>query len=146
MNARNFVGRSSVLALLLCAMLAACGGPLRFAPKGTPKAPEADAEVVADVDQKTSLTRLTVKVEHLAPPDRLQPGGTTFVVWVRKMSGPDYQRVGALAYDADGRKGEIIDASVPLTSFELIVSIEKQPAPDQPSRDVVIMQKVQEQQ
>ena len=145
MNARISAGRSGVLVLALCALLAGCGGPLKYAPKGTPKAPEADASVVAYVDQKTALTRLTIKVEHLAPPDRLQPGGNTFVVWARKTSATTYQRIGALAYDASNRKGEITDASVPLTSFEVIVTIENQPAPETPSRDVVILQKVQEQ-
>lgn len=142
MNARISVGRSGALVLALCAVLAGCGGPLKYAPKGTPKAPEADATVVADVDQKTSLTRLTVKVEHLAPPDRLQPGGNTFVVWARKTSATTYQRIGALTYDAGNRTGEIVEASVPLTSFEVIVTIENQPAPETPSRDVVILQKV----
>jgi len=129
---------------VLCTALAACGGPLRYAPKGTPKAPDADASIVADLNKGSSLTRLTVKVEHLAPPDRLKPDATNYVVWARHNDGSPWQRIGGLAYDADARKGELVEASVPLLEFELIISIEKQPAPATPSEDVVISQKVED--
>src|SRR4051812_19282768 len=79
--------RSSVLALLASAALTACGGPLHYAPKGTPKAPEADAQVTAEVDEKASMTHLSILAEHLAPPARLQDGASTYVVWTRKNDG-----------------------------------------------------------
>lgn len=134
--------RSSVLAVLASALLVACGGPLRFAPKGTPKAPEADAHVIADVDEKASITHLTITAEHLAPPGRLQDGGTTYVVWARKNDSATWQRVGALQYEEGDRKGELKAASVPLTEFDLVVSIEKQATPESPSGDIVIQQRV----
>ncbi len=136
------VSRWGVVALMLGSVLVACGGPLHYAPKGTPRAPEADATITADVNKDTSITRLDIKAEHLAPPGRLQEGGSTFVAWARKADGQQWQRVGAIKYDEGSRKGELAEASVPLTEFELIVSIEKQPAPEAPSGDVVISQKV----
>ena len=105
-------------------MLVACGGPLKYAPKGPPKALEADAHVIADVDDKASLTHLTVLVEHLAPPARLQSGASTYVVWTRK--------------------NDIKAASVPLTAFDLVVSIEAQAAPESPSGDIVLQQRAQD--
>jgi hypothetical protein len=129
---------------LLCAALAGCGGPLRFALKGTPIAPGSDAAVVAKVDEKSAMTHLNITVEHLAPPDRLQSGGTAFVVWARKDDNATWSRVGAINYDADARKGGLSEASVPLMAFDLIISIEEQVAPASPSPHVVFTQRVQD--
>jgi hypothetical protein len=136
--------RTSVLAVLASALLMACGGPLRYAPKGTPKAPETDAHVTAEVDETASMTHLTILAEHLAPPARLQDGGSIYVVWTRKNDSGAWQRIGALQYDEGDRKGELKSASVPLTAFDLVVSIEKQASPESPSGDIVIQQRVQD--
>jgi hypothetical protein len=141
MNARNSTVRWGLMGwMVLCTALTACGGPLLYAPKGTAKAPETDAKIVAKVDAGASITHLTINAEHLAPPDRLNPGGTTFVVWAHK--GNDTTRIGALKYDVDGRKGELTEVSVPQTKFELLVSVEQQPDPPAPSAIVVIAQKI----
>jgi hypothetical protein len=144
MRRSSSIMRSSGVALLASVLLIACGGPLRYAPKGTPKAPETDAHLVADVDEKASITHLTITAEHLAPPARLQEGASTYVVWARKDDSTAWQRVGALEYDDGDRKGELKAASVPLTRFDVIVSIEKQAAPAAPSGDVVLQQRVQD--
>lgn len=136
--------RWAVMSLVLGVALAACGGPLRYSLHGTPKAPDADAQVEADVSSAAGMTRLKMKVDHLAPPDRLRADGTTYVVWARKNDDAQWQRVGALVYDADGRSGELADSSVPLTSFQLIVSVETQSTPAAPSADVVISHKIEE--
>jgi hypothetical protein len=65
-------------------------------------------------------------------------------VWTRKNDGGVWQRVGALEYDEGDRKGGLKDASVPLTAFDLVVSIEKQAAPASPSSDIVLQQRVQD--
>ena len=141
MNVRSSVG---LLAMVFGLALAACGGPLEYVAKGTPRAPEADAKIVADDNSQTVMTRVSVTAEHLAPPDRLMPGGVSYVVWARKDSSSQWQRIGALAYSPDSRKGALEEASVPLTSFELIISAEQQGAPAAPSPHVVIQQKVAE--
>ena len=123
MATRGFV------AFLLCAAMAACGGPLRYAPHGTQKAPDADAEIVADVNEDSKFTRINIKVEHLAPPSRVLAGATTYVVWARQSDGAPWQRIGALAYDEEKRGGELMEASVPLIGFDLIISAEKESAP-----------------
>lgn len=128
--------------LILCALLAGCGGPLRFAVKGTEKAPGADAAIVAKVDEKASVTHLTINAEHLAPPERLKDGGLKFVVWARKNDDAPWTRVGALTYDPEARKGEIAEASVPQTSFDLVITVEKEADPASPSPEVVFSQRV----
>lgn len=136
-----FKNRFGALVLLL-STLTACGGPLRFAPKGTAKAPEADARIEADVHEDSSITRLEIKIEHLAPPGRLADGGTTFVVWARKDDDSKWQRISALKYDEETRTGELTGVSVPFTTFSLIISVEKESAPEEPSSDVVLSQSV----
>jgi hypothetical protein len=144
MKMHRSIGRLGALALVLSAVLAGCGGPLRFAPHGTPKAPDAEAVIMADVNQSSAITKLQITTEHLAPPDRLGDGGTTFVVWAKKVDGKEWNRVGALKYDADKRTGTLEDASVPLTSFDLAITVETQPAPSTPSPTIVVFQKIAE--
>lgn len=134
--------RGGLLAMVLCAALGGCGGPLKYEAKGTPRAPDADAHITAEVNSTTVMTRVTVKLEHLAPPDRIQPGATTYVAWARKNDKENWVRVGAVVYDADKRTGEMTEATVPLTQFEMIVSAEAQGAPQSPSQGVVVSQQV----
>jgi hypothetical protein len=142
MNARKSISRWGLGLIILCVALSGCSGILRYSPKGTPRAPEADAMIEADVNEASALTHLSIKTEHLAPPDRLTPGGTTYIVWARKDDSSQWARVGSLKYNPDTRKGELVEVSVPQTSFDLIISIEKQPEPASPSADVVFSQKV----
>jgi hypothetical protein len=131
------------LALLVCATFLGCGGPLRFTPQGTEKAPGADALITAAVNAEMVITRLNITVKNLPPPGRLEPSASDFVVWARKDGDTPWQRIGALKYDGDARKGELVEASVPQTQFELIISIEKQSDPASPSPSVVISQKIE---
>jgi hypothetical protein len=119
---------------------AACGGPLTYAVKGTPFAPEADAKIVADVHKDGDFTTLNVDVEHLVSPDRLS-GSSAFVLWT-KGSPPKWHRVGALKFDADKRRGTLEGGSVPVTSFDLKVTAEKSVEPEVPSDTVVVEQHV----
>jgi hypothetical protein len=131
-----------MLGFFLFAALTACGGPLKYQIHGSAKAPDADAKIVADVQKEAGLTKLKINGEHMAPPDRLVPGASTYVVWARKDDGDKWQRVGALKYDEGSRVGSIEEASVPLLSFDLEVSIEKGATPESPSSDVVLSQRV----
>jgi hypothetical protein len=120
--------------------LAGCGGPLKYTIHGSTKAPEIDATIVADVKKDSDFTTLTINIEHLAPPDRLG-GGKTFVVWT-KGEKPKWHRVGALKYDDGARRGSIEGASVPVTAFELEITVENDAAAELPSNDVVLQQHV----
>ena len=135
----------SLTALLLACSsgaLAACGGPLEYAPKPTARAPEADAKIVAEVQKSQGNTKLTLKVIHLAPPARLQDGATTFVVWQRKDSDKPWTRIGGLAYKEGDREGKLEEASVPETTFELIVTAEEKADVASPSPAILFEQKV----
>jgi hypothetical protein len=120
--------------------LAGCGGPLKYAIHGSPKSPEIDATVVADVNGDEAMTTLRINIEHLAPPSRLGDG-KSFVVWTKGEKGK-WHRVGALKYDEGDRKGSIEGASVPVTAFDLQITVERDAAPDGPSGDVLFSQRV----
>ena len=137
MHARNWK-LGAVMAV--AGALAGCGGPLKYTVHGSPKAPEIDAVIVAQVNKDSDFTTLKVNIEHLAPPDRLG-SGSTFVVWT-KGDKPKWHRVGALKYDDGARKGIIEGASVPVTAFDLQITVEKEAAAEAPSSDVVLAQHV----
>ena len=124
------------------ATLPACGGPLEYAPKPTARAPEADAKIVAEIQKSQGNTKLTLKVLHLAPPARLQDGATTFVVWQRKDSDKAWTRVGGLVYKEGDREGKLEEASVPETTFQLIVTAEEKADVASPSPAILFEQKV----
>lgn len=136
--------RLALSALCALALLAGCGGPLRYTVQGADKATGADVNIVADVDEGAAMTRLTIKAENLPPPDRIQGGGTTFVVWARKDGDAPWQRIGALQYDADDRVGELPEASVPLTAFELMITAEQKADAASPAPAVIASQLVQD--
>lgn len=144
MKMHHSIGRFGAIGLAFCALVTACGGTLTFTPHGTPKAPDAEAVIKADVNQSAAVTKLQITVEHLAPPDRLAEGGSTFVVWSKKEDGKEWQRVGALKYAADNRTGSIEEVSVPNTSFDLAITVEREAAPQNPSPSIVIFQKIAE--
>jgi hypothetical protein len=129
----------SVLAALA---LVACGGPLRYELHGSPKTPEADAQIVADVNEETNTSTLEIHIEHLAPPARVQEGSNNYVVWYRKGSDGGWVRVGTLKYDEGDRLGEIAGVSVPLTTFELAITVEEAEAPESPSPHIIFSQTV----
>lgn len=119
-----------------------CGGPLEYVVHGTPTAPESDWKIIADVDKSQAMTRLEIEIEHLAEPGRFAEGGKVFVAWARPDDDSAWQRIGSLEYDDDDREGFLKQASVPMVSFELTVSVEEKVGAEVPSGTIVLTQKV----
>lgn len=129
-----------LLALILGTQIA-CGGALEYKVPSSAQAPGADAHIVADVNEDQSTTQLEIKVEHLAPPDRVNTAATAYVIWQRSSSSVVWSRVGALLYDADARSGTF-QGSVPEAAFDLTVTAEKTANVASPSANVVFSQRV----
>jgi hypothetical protein len=110
---------------------------------GTEKAVGADAEVVAVVNNDQNTTKFDVKAMHLPPPNRISEGADNFVVWIRRDNSQPFNRVGSLKYDPNSREGQIIEASVPETSFQLVITAETGPFPGSPSNNVVFEQVIE---
>ena len=68
-------------------------------------------------------TQIDLIVEHLASPERVDPGATIYVVWVRgNEAEAQSHNLGALKVD-DNEKGRI-SATTPLRSFDLYITAE----------------------
>jgi hypothetical protein len=117
-----------------------CGGPITYEIKGSAKAPEVDGKIIAEPNRDAGMTTLKISLEHLAPPERLGEG-STFVVWTKDPKGK-WHRLGALKYDESGRKATLEGGSVPVISFDLEITVEKDAQPDEPSKHVVLGQQV----
>jgi hypothetical protein len=138
------LGRSLAVAFALVVLSASsgCGGPLKYQLRGTQISPGADAKVVATVDEGHGKTDLEIDATNLAPPDRLIEDGKAFVVWARKDDKAQWQRLGALETDGDGRnaKGKF---TTPEIAFDLIISAEKEATAASPSGKTLFEQRVQ---
>lgn len=68
-------------------------------------------------------TKVHVSVQHLAPPQKVAPTATTYVVWARpNVTGATPQNIGALNVD-DDLEGELHTVT-PLQSFALVITPE----------------------
>lgn len=123
--------------------VAACGGPLTYDLVSTPKAPGADAHLVADVNEDQNQTQVELTIVNLAPPDRVAASTSHYLVWYRADSSKPWSRVAAVEYDEDARAGEL-KGSVPETAFELVVTAEASLEAVSPSPNIVFSQAVAE--
>lgn len=133
---RTFVmlGMTAMLALV------GCGSTMTYTLRGSPRSPELDAKIVAEVRKEAAMTTLKISAEHLAPPGRIG-SGSTYVAWFKNEKG-DWTRIGALKYDEGDRKGGLEGASVPLTTFDLAITVESSATAKERSSDVLFSQHV----
>src|SRR4051794_10591821 len=78
-----------------------------YTTRATSRAPEADATITADLHLEQNTTNLAVNVTHLAEPDRISPGGRSYIAWFRRNPTLPWTQVGALAYDATAHTGAL---------------------------------------
>ena len=131
---------STVLAFALT--LAACGGPLKLALRGSELSPGSDAQVVAAIDDGRHVTDLEITATNLTPADRLLPSGKAYVVWQRKDDKTAWARAGALELENEGRNGKA-KLTVPETAFDMLVSVEADASVASPSGKTVFSQRVE---
>jgi len=79
-------------------------------------------------------TNLSIRVKHLAPPFKVQPDATVYVVWIQQPDQPR-QNIGALTLnkDLEGR----LDTVTPFRRFSVMVTPEPGGQVDQPSHEAV---------
>jgi len=109
----------------------------------SPRAPGADAKIVADVSAEQGQTRLDLEITNLPPPGRVTEKATVYVAWYRKNPSAVWSRIGGLKYDDGDREGKI-GGSVPEVAFDLSVTAETDDTPASPSPDVIVSQRVEE--
>jgi hypothetical protein len=90
---------------------------------------------------KDQNVRLKINVHHLAPPDRIAPGATVYVVWAQpaqKDANP--QNIGVLKLN-DNLDGEL-QTVTPLHDFDMMITPEPNGSVMAPSRSPVLMARI----
>jgi len=122
-------------------MIASCNPPADYALVGSAYVPAAHGQVdVEKIDRDEIL--ITVTLDHLVPPEKIELGLTHYIVWfVAVGEHPVRQR--PLDYDTETQVGR---ASIPtsLREFEVQITAENSEAPNQPSDLLVASQKIRE--
>jgi hypothetical protein len=129
-----FGGSLMVLAALGCA------GSSKYQVTGSARAPDADGRITVEkVEGGNSMVKLDL--DHLAPPERMEKGATTYVVWFHRQGAPP-ARVGQLAYDTGKRMGTM-RATTTDRQFDVVVTAEPSGAVAAPSNVVVFEKQVE---
>lgn len=128
----------STFAFALLMFVAACGGPAHFVLQGTSLSRGTDGELTVEFDQ--SNHRMLLELEHLPPPSRITEDGVAYLVWVQQTDGRP-SLLGRLAYDPEERTGRL-EATTAYDSFTVMVTVEVEEGPAEPSDNVVMQQVV----
>lgn len=108
-----------------------CFGTRKIQLTAVPEIPAAQSSVKVSLTDNGN-TKIELSVQHMAPPERVSPGATIYVVWVRgNDSNSRSQNLGALKVDADLKAS--ISAVTPLRDFELFVTAEPTQTGSEPS-------------
>jgi hypothetical protein len=127
--------------LIAILLIASCNALADYALVGSAYVPAAHGEIdIEKIDRKQIL--VTVLLDHLVPPDKVELGLTHYVVWF-SAPGELPVRQQALEYDAESQTGR---ASIPtsLREFELQITAENSDTPNQPSDVAVASQQIRE--
>jgi hypothetical protein len=106
--------------LLAAVFLAGCATTVRLT--NGPMVPAAQGEVTV-TEGENGNTKLALKVQHLALPEKVDAAATVYVVWVMaNLEGSAPQNVGALVVD-QALTGTL-ETITPLKQFELTITPE----------------------
>jgi hypothetical protein len=130
-----------LVTVLAVSMIAGCNPPADYALVGSAYVPAANGEIrIEKIDREQIL--ITLMLDHLVSPDRIELGLTHYVVWFTPV-GEYPSRQALLDYDPKAQVGR---ASIPtsLREFELQITAENSETPNQPSDLLVASQKIRE--
>lgn len=113
----------------------ACGAGASIPLETTPRSPAAIGTLQVKKESNNNTVG-TLRVEHLAPPEKLRGDLSVYVAWVRPVGADEWQNVGQLVVGED-RDGKL-EVRVPQDQFELSVSAESDGAATRPSEFVVL--------
>lgn len=83
---------------------------------------------------------MSVVVDHLAPPSRIDPSHRAYAVWIR-VPGVETIRAGTLDYNPRRRRGTL-EATTPHANFEVLVTLESSSSATVPNPNNVVLSKV----
>ncbi len=82
-------------------------------------------------DAANGNTAVTVQVQHLAEPDRVADGATTYVVWAQPQGSDTAQNIGALK--VDNNLNGTLSTEVPFDAFKITITAESAPTVTEPN-------------
>ncbi len=83
---------------------------------------------------------LRVEVKHIAPPDAVFTGASTYVVWLKPDNGPP-QNIGVLPVDKN--LNAELETTTSFTTFQVMVTAEATAQPTGPSGNEVLVANIQ---
>jgi hypothetical protein len=126
----------SNLGLLICVASASAGEiPLLAGPL----VPGAVGRASYEHDRNRNI-KLAISASHLAPPERLMPAKTAYVVWL-KLSNGQPQNAGVLKVNND-LQGSFRTVT-PMNAFDIVITAEDNPASTQPTGPEVLHGSIQ---
>jgi hypothetical protein len=132
---------ATAVALSLSALflIVGCGGPRTIAMLGTDRVPGAEGRVQVETIEGGN-NMVTISVQHLAPPERLNQSATRYVLWFRPAGG-NWAMESNLQYDPEARTGRAT-ATTPHPQFDVAITAEGSSAANQPGQLIVFRQQV----
>lgn len=143
MSSRNSIVRPTVLAVALpaiAALSAALPGCARTQTMQSSLGQPASEGTVKATEGDNGNTNLTIKVKHLAPPSRIAPDATVYVVWIQPGNGAR-QSVGRLTLN-DNLEGTL-NTVTPHRRFALTVTPEPSGQVAHPTHPPVFVSQVE---
>lgn len=101
----------------------------------TSVAPAARGQAEVNLDKKNGNTKVTIKVEHLAPPENLSPPKSGYLIWYQE-SGSNPESQGRLQIDKN-LEGSFKNTTV-YKNFDLWITAEGDPAVKAPEGPEVL--------
>lgn len=125
--------------VLLALVLGACGADARYIVIGSAKMPSTSGTVeLEELDGGSTL--VTVHLQYLHPPARVEEGATQYVAWFQGPSGAPV-RAGTLQYNPEERTGDLT-ATAPFDDLTVKITAEHDATPVTPSSAVIATQSV----
>ena len=127
----NFVRRSLLSVALFGAVgVAACAHDVPLQTSGRIPAAEGELKVSKAPNDNT---KVKLEVDHLAIPEKMAPGASTYVVWIQSAQGGAVQNAGALQLD-DKHKGKL-ETITPHKEFQVFITAEPIPTVSTPTSE-----------
>jgi hypothetical protein len=120
-------------ALAGCGMFSSSSESVRM--QGAQSVPAAVGEVGVKPTKQGNM-ELAIKVDHLAPPDQVEAGTTTYVAWAEPAAGGPPQNLGALKVGED-RSGKLV-TKTPARNAKISITPEAAPSVIKPNHDPVM--------
>ena len=126
-----------MLAAAMATLLPGCASRFKADAEAPTYAAKAKIKVKTNRDD---LRQMTITVDHLAPPHRINPAYDGYVVWIR-VPGRDLVRAGVLDYNEKRRRGKL-KATTPHSNFEVLISFETNTSAAAPTDENIVVRQV----